>query len=422
MLQLNELSNLGFGGYRLYDDHLNHEAALRLALDQGCNLIDTSSTYTKGSSERLIGRVLQATGLRDRTYLVSKAGYVNAFVKASFEKAEDSELRQLVLSHSHSIDPLYLDYQLSNSLERMQTHQIDAYLLHNPEYLFTLENAPRSEEQFYGEIETAFRYLEEQVQSGRIRHYGLSCNTLPLAPQSANPVWLLRLLEIAQSISKDHHFRWIQFPYNLTEDLAKSQLHQNGQSLLELAAANRLRTMGNRPLNAQLEKGWVRLADYGMVVQDLISLEEGNALADQLIEGIQQHVNEVAPGEDVTALPGVMKLRTGWHNNYSDTAVRKHFRDWLGQLLNYLYQGEIDPQIQQMADQLYHHALAYCKKHLDARFKSFVKERGLEDLMTAQEGYSPSSRFIQSYLTDGPNHVLLGMREPQYVRDVAHLL
>jgi len=45
----------GFGGYRVDDETPEHGEALRRALLAGCNLIDTSTNYTDGGSETLIG-------------------------------------------------------------------------------------------------------------------------------------------------------------------------------------------------------------------------------------------------------------------------------------------------------------------------------------------------------------------------------
>ena len=53
-----QVSRVGFGGYRVDDETIGHRQALELALDQGCNLIDTSTNYTDGGSERMIGAVL----------------------------------------------------------------------------------------------------------------------------------------------------------------------------------------------------------------------------------------------------------------------------------------------------------------------------------------------------------------------------
>src|SRR6185295_15810937 len=74
-------SRLGFGGYRIDSDDPEHGEALKKALREGCNLIDTSTNYTDGESERLIGTVLgdlirKGELKREEIIVVSKIGYV----------------------------------------------------------------------------------------------------------------------------------------------------------------------------------------------------------------------------------------------------------------------------------------------------------------------------------------------------------
>src|SRR4051794_41093211 len=74
------VSRLGFGGYRVDDAHPIYAEALGHALER-CNLIDTSTNYTDGGSERLVGEVLAAATTAHRlqrrdVVVVSKVGYV----------------------------------------------------------------------------------------------------------------------------------------------------------------------------------------------------------------------------------------------------------------------------------------------------------------------------------------------------------
>ena len=54
---------LGFGGYRVSNTP-QHAAALLTSLEHGCDVIDTSPSYTDGGSETLIGAVLAARAER----------------------------------------------------------------------------------------------------------------------------------------------------------------------------------------------------------------------------------------------------------------------------------------------------------------------------------------------------------------------
>ena len=75
------VSPIGFGTYRIDETHEAHAKALKLALLKGCNLIDTSTNYMDGSSERAVGKVIaQLIDLgeitRQNIVIVTKAGYV----------------------------------------------------------------------------------------------------------------------------------------------------------------------------------------------------------------------------------------------------------------------------------------------------------------------------------------------------------
>ncbi len=48
----------GFGGYRINDENTLHFQALQKAITSGINIIDTSSNYSDGGSEKLIGKVI----------------------------------------------------------------------------------------------------------------------------------------------------------------------------------------------------------------------------------------------------------------------------------------------------------------------------------------------------------------------------
>ena len=88
-------SRLGFGGYRIslgVDDHRN---ALEKAIQDGCNLIDTSTNYADGQSERLVGTVVKDLIAkrfitREEIILVSKIGYVQGNNLARAESREQT--------------------------------------------------------------------------------------------------------------------------------------------------------------------------------------------------------------------------------------------------------------------------------------------------------------------------------------------
>ncbi|HMQ10988.1 MAG TPA: aldo/keto reductase [Oligoflexia bacterium] len=243
-----EVSKLGFGTYRVDARVKTHEQALTYALDQGINLMDTSSNYMHGYSEQLIGKVINQkikSGQLKRKdcVIVSKVGYVQGETLKKVKQNQEGYGQALVKindQHWHCLAPHFIQQQIDQSLQRMQLEHIDVYLLHNPEYLLpTL-----GEEKFYSVIELAFAALETAVAEGKIKYYGISSNTFALKDNQVN---LDKVWACANKVNVENHFRVIQFPLNLFESGAVLDEDIN---LLEKAQIYGLGTLANRPLNA----------------------------------------------------------------------------------------------------------------------------------------------------------------------------
>ncbi|MBP0129253.1 MAG: aldo/keto reductase [Nitrospira sp.] len=72
---------MGFGTYRVDTREPAHRESLKYALRAGVNLIDTSTNYMDGDSERLVGSVVREFSesgevARDEMIVISKIGYV----------------------------------------------------------------------------------------------------------------------------------------------------------------------------------------------------------------------------------------------------------------------------------------------------------------------------------------------------------
>jgi aryl-alcohol dehydrogenase-like predicted oxidoreductase len=272
-----QISQAGFGSYRVTLGEKNHEQALRFALQNGINLIDSSSNYGDGGAERLIGRVLteqiDAGDLRrEQMVVVSKAGYLQGFnySLAQQRKKEGRPFPNLVKyaeGLDHCIHPDFLDDQLTRSLERLNLETLDVYLLHNPEYYLSwakrrpipLEEARHT---YYQRLRLAFQFLEEAVANGRIQSYGISSNTFPNPVRSYRFTNLAKMWQIAHDIRPDHHFRWVQLPMNLLETGAATEINQpDKQTVLQFAQAHDLAVLINRPLNAIAQESLTRLAN-----------------------------------------------------------------------------------------------------------------------------------------------------------------
>ncbi|MCP3954512.1 MAG: aldo/keto reductase [Desulfobacterales bacterium] len=271
------VSQAGFGCYRISAGVKTHAEALRLALSSGINLIDTSTNYTDGGSELLVGQVLKSmiaagTLARDQVVVVSKVGYLQGrnLALSREKRAGGSPFKDLVEYHpdlEHCVHPEFIADQLTRSLERLGLATLDCYLLHNPEYY--LEWAQKSQipleqarREYYRRIQLAFEHLETEVAGGRIRAYGISSNTFPSTGQDPEFTSLEKIWEIATGLAGKHHFEMVQMPLNILEKGAVLEQNQtHAQSSLAFAQAKGLGVLINRPLNAFDGNSLVRLVD-----------------------------------------------------------------------------------------------------------------------------------------------------------------
>ncbi len=310
-------SRLGFGTYRVDLSEPEYRAALVKALREGCNLIDSSTNYMDGDSERLVGSVLaelMKTEELDRAQaiIVTKIGYVQGqnLKRAQVREKSGSPYPDMVKYGDgiwHCIHPAFLADQLAQSLDRLGLETLDICLLHNPEYFFS-EAHHRGEtdltslrKQFYARLEAAFAYFESQVAAGRIRWYGVSSNTSTARPDDPEATSLSRMLDAAQAASRtagqrEHHFRILQCPMNLYESgalLTPNTGPAEQQTLLELAQQTGMAVLANRPLNAIPSQGAVvvRLAEVPVESQVVDFDRQRKKVSD--LE--QEYRREIAP-------------------------------------------------------------------------------------------------------------------------------
>ncbi|MCC6142117.1 MAG: DUF255 domain-containing protein [Nitrospira sp.] len=282
------VSRLGFGTYRVDTKEPEHRQAFTQALTTSCNLIDTSTNYMDGDSERLVGAVLSElakTGqlAREQVVVVSKIGYVqsqNLKLAEAREKAGRPYPDMVKYGDGiwHCLHPEFLADQLALSLDRLGLATLDVCLLHNPEY-FLSDAAHRKErglvavrDAFYDRLQRAFVYFETQVAAGRLRYYGVSSNTVTSPADHPEATSLSRMLDAARSAAREtnqsaHHFRWLQCPMNLFESgalLTPNTGAGGTETLLDAARQEGVAVLANRPLNAMPSQGGgiLRLADF----------------------------------------------------------------------------------------------------------------------------------------------------------------
>ncbi|MDP8922825.1 MAG: aldo/keto reductase [Chloroflexota bacterium] len=269
------VSVVGFGGYRTGRADPDHREALRAALAAGVNLIDTSSNYMLGDSERLVGEVLAEGAIpRDEVVVVTKVGYVQGpnLDLAREQEAAGRPFPEMVKYMDgcwHCIHPEFLEDQLGRALDRLGLATVDGLLLHNPEYFLSdaahhADARPIEETraEFYDRLRRAFAYLDGAVADGRIGWYGVSSNT------SVRPADDPEATSVADMhAASGERMAVLQLPYNLLETGALLEPNTPDGTALDAARARDLGVLVNRPLNA-MDRGQlggrgrlIRLAD-----------------------------------------------------------------------------------------------------------------------------------------------------------------
>lgn len=311
------VSQAGFGGYRVAQGVEMHQQALAHALNQGINLIDTSSNYSDGQSESLISQVI-AAGIgsgalrREAITIISKGGYIQGANQQLLRqrKAAGNPFANVVNyadGLDHCIHPEFLADQLSRSLDRLGMDCIDGYLLHNPEYYLMWAHKwhrplAESRESYYQRIRLAFQHLEEEAARGRIQYYGISSNSFPAPADDPTFTSLETVWQIAESISNQHHFRIIQLPMNLLETGGAAERNQSeDRSVLTFARQKGLAVLINRPLNALHGDSLTRLAEMLPPSYPTTPIEV-STLVDRLVEQELAFQQEFLP---ILALPAV---------------------------------------------------------------------------------------------------------------------
>jgi aryl-alcohol dehydrogenase-like predicted oxidoreductase len=151
-----------------------------MARDVGINFFDTADIYSQGESESLLGRAFRVG--RDRVIIASKAGYVlparrrlAAFLKPLVRPLIRAVgLRRDMLPTNvggklaQDFSAVSLRRAVEASLRRLRTDYLDILQLHSP----PLEIVER------GEWEST---LESLKRAGKIRYYGVACDTLDVA-------------------------------------------------------------------------------------------------------------------------------------------------------------------------------------------------------------------------------------------------
>jgi aryl-alcohol dehydrogenase-like predicted oxidoreductase len=180
-----KVSSVGMGcsgiGRSLH--HRNDEESLKTlneAFKSGINFFDTAPNYSNGGSELLIGKALNHN--RDKIIISSKVGTTSTAIGKFAKKIKPifNPVRKTLdplkfilpkiykTQRRHDFSAGFINNTVEGSLRRMQTDYIDLLLLHHPTNEI-LESGDFCET------------LESLKSQGKIRFYGISCDSLKQA-------------------------------------------------------------------------------------------------------------------------------------------------------------------------------------------------------------------------------------------------
>lgn len=416
-MEVNGLSPVGFGAYRIGTHNPRHRRALERAVDLGCNHVDTAPHYMGGESERLIGSVLEG-GTGDNVFVVTKVGYVDdpqALTSCTLgPRPEDVVVEEGRAKYVMNVG--FFQGQLDRSCTRLRRDRVDGLLLHNPEHF--LEGTTSNPLTFLDRVGEVFEWCESRVRAGQICWYGISSNRFRVDSISENPLGLERLAAIAAAVTPDHRFRLVQLPYNLLEAGATSPA-DDGLSLIDRAHKLGLVVFANRPLNAMTAEGPVRLATYD-------AAQWGGPRTDDAVRAFVVEFEEELrrQGHEGTAddFPVVRYLSEGaWRELGTPESVEDVFQSCVFPLVSALTGGDTGRPVWSATTRLAHASEA-CARGALTRRAAPIRERALETGLLDEDDRRPfATALCESYLRAGLDHVLIGMRRPQYVEELRSL-
>src|ERR1700723_14365 len=234
------LSSIGIGTYLGEPDDttdLAYTAAIVAPIENGINVVDAEINYRFQRSERAVGAALKQLFLkgysRDEIVVCTKAGFLTPdgdmpadpnsyfareFLERGIFSADD------VAAGCHCMATGYLSDQLERSRRNLGLMTIDVFYLHNPE----TQLSEVSPEIFRARIREAFLFLESAVAAKAIRAYGLATwNSFRDDPKAAGYMSLKEMADIAKDVAgDDHHFRFVQLPFNIAMPEALTRPNQ----------------------------------------------------------------------------------------------------------------------------------------------------------------------------------------------------
>lgn len=403
-VDIESVSPVGLGCYRMRRDRPEHREAFGLAARRGVNLVDTASNYGDGESELFVGELLRQQ--RAPLFVVTKLGYITP--------ASAAYLAQRGVDppgggapgdgRDHTLDVDVLGALLDLSQHRLGLATLDAVLVHNPEKAGSL--TPGGEA--LAQVADALALLERERCRGRIRFYGISSNRL--AGEDGRDA-LAAILDAVPPSTVGDGFRFLQLPYNLIETGAGRPVA--GGSVVSHARERGLRLMANRPLNAISAGRPVRLA------HPVVRRVDAEDAFRRCVAHVRAQLDQVGAPQPWSAF-GPMQFIRDTRNLVIDLdLVEAAWASQVGPFLEALYGPAVPPAVAAAFEDLHE---AYRHRYLTSLDPPAPPEPAASAASDRPgpdgAGSSAGRRAVRFCLDSGFDHVLAGMRRPQYVDDI----
>ncbi|MGH8886123.1 MAG: aldo/keto reductase [Egibacteraceae bacterium] len=213
---------LGLGTYRVRGSVAD---AVRMALAEGCPLIDTAPNYGHGTAQQQIGEVMGAGRDHGPLTVSSKVGFLTAGIRDDAQAAGVLPPQSLA---GHCIQSGYLRWQLDRTLAELHAPRLGVLYLHNPDHHH--DGDPGA---LLGRVRAAFAACEEAHDARLIDAYGvatwhgLAGDRRPLAFTVSD------LVRTARDVAGDaHRFGAVQLPVNLVRLSALTRAVRHGDGPL----------------------------------------------------------------------------------------------------------------------------------------------------------------------------------------------
>ncbi|KFF76006.1 hypothetical protein HX13_01235 [Chryseobacterium sp. P1-3] len=405
MIQIEEISKIGLGTYRMSSDNEEYIEVIKYAIESGINLIDTAVGYGYGKSELLIGQSIDPE-IRSSIFIVSKTGYSNKEEIAEFNQ-KDPNLIALDENTLFSNSPDFISFQLEKSLKRLNTNYIDCYLLHNPEY-YCEKNF--STEELTEIIFDSFELLEEKVKAGKLRYYGISSNDFSKIPLKA----------ILNNITDFPNFKFLQFPYNIVERNTSFLFDDKNNITISELKNNGFIIFTNRPLNTILNGKLLRLADTD--INDVKSIEyEEELLFNDLLQKIQSSLSKMGEDPKIEEYYPIQFFVENRKIMPDITTINLAINDYLYPFLSAI--NLVDERTINILNNLKNYWHVFSMYDNQERLNDLKDSLDNQGIIDKNYKGNFSSYLAGLYLQDsGINSVLMGLREKKYVDSIKYLL